>query len=591
MLVSDRYDEAMTRRARAAFLAGRESVGGINPRLERSWRRSRLGGACPEVPANVPFVPIGEEPPRLLIAAEAVVDRYAASLRDTATSIVLADRRARIVGRWTGSRDMTSVLEDAHIAAGFTFTEEAVGTNGLGTALQERTPVVIRGAEHFAEMLHPLTCVGSPILHPVSRHVAGVINIACPTEQANELLLPMVRAIGQEVEHRLYEGTYERERALLERFLRRTWGSSKPVITITNRLVLANPAGARLLEGVEQSMLWEQAACIAKGEDPGPAVLRLGPGDVRVRCHPVEVEQGVAGVMIEVVDTPPSTHHVGTPPSEQPAGVVGRSQAWSHVRAAARDLATATGPALVSGEPGAGKSTVAQLILGAAPDDVSVVDAAMIAMDGTAAWLRRVHTALETGGHVLLTHLDALSPAAARGLAALLDANGHHVARIVGTCGPWHDTTLPRELADRFTAGHVEVPPLRVRHDDIRPLVEHLTQVHAGRAVPWRTSAVQPLLRFPWPGNVRQLANVVRAIVTRPATVEVRAGDLPDDVLAGVSRRPLSRMESVELEAIQAAMVEADGNKRRAAEALGISRSTLYRRLTAYGLDLDHQVF
>ena len=86
---------------------------------------------------------------------------------------------------------------------------------------------------------------------------------------------------------------------------------------------------------------------------------------------------------------------------------------------------------------------------------------------------------------------------------------------------------------------------------------------------------------------MRELAGVLRA--TRGA--EIRVEDLPADLLAQAARVPTTGLQRVEAEAIARALAGCDGNKLEAARALGISRSTLYRKLRAYGLDLEHHAF
>jgi transcriptional regulator of acetoin/glycerol metabolism len=104
--------------------------------------------------------------------------------------------------------------------------------------------------------------------------------------------------------------------------------------------------------------------------------------------------------------------------------------------------------------------------------------------------------------------------------------------------------------------------------------------------------AVQALSRLDWPGNVAALEALVRRLVAhRRGGGYVGAGDLPADVVAGTARRRLAALEQAEAKAILEAMRAAGGNKQRAAESLGIARSTLYRKVRALGLDLSATAF
>jgi transcriptional regulator of acetoin/glycerol metabolism len=102
---------------------------------------------------------------------------------------------------------------------------------------------------------------------------------------------------------------------------------------------------------------------------------------------------------------------------------------------------------------------------------------------------------------------------------------------------------------------------------------------------------VQALGRVDLPGNLRQLESVLHRVAVRRRAGTVTLDDLPPEVRAATHRPHLTAMEQHECELIAKALSDADGNKVAAAEALGISRSTLYRKLEAYGLQLDRRAW
>jgi transcriptional regulator of acetoin/glycerol metabolism len=103
--------------------------------------------------------------------------------------------------------------------------------------------------------------------------------------------------------------------------------------------------------------------------------------------------------------------------------------------------------------------------------------------------------------------------------------------------------------------------------------------------------AIQLLMRMSWPGNVGELRSAVtRTLDTATGTAAVLA-DLPPEIRRAAHRRTLTRFERAEMHAILEALAETGGNKRDAAVLLGISRSTLYRKLQAAGIDLDNTAF
>ena len=139
----------------------------------------------------------------------------------------------------------------------------------------------------------------------------------------------------------------------------------------------------------------------------------------------------------------------------------------------------------------------------------------------------------------------------------------------------------------------IVVPPLRERLEDLPLLLAAFTTqaLPDGASVQWMPDAVQALCRVDWYGNLTSLEALVRRLVTRCTTGYLGAADLPPDLIARASRRRLARLEQAEAQTILVALREAGGNKHKAAESLGIARSTLYRKVRALGLDLTTTAF
>lgn len=93
------------------------------------------------------------------------------------------------------------------------------------------------------------------------------------------------------------------------------------------------------------------------------------------------------------------------------------------------------------------------------------------------------------------------------------------------------------------------------------------------------------LLRARWPGNTAQLVRVLTRTVRHRRTGVVHPEDLPPEVHAH-GRRVLTPLESLERDAIVTSLLDAEGNKTRAAENLGLSRATIYRKIREFGIDV-----
>jgi DNA-binding NtrC family response regulator len=160
------------------------------------------------------------------------------------------------------------------------------------------------------------------------------------------------------------------------------------------------------------------------------------------------------------------------------------------------------------------------------------------------------------------------------------------------------NANLPQEVSEsrfredllfRLNTIEIHLPALRDRRDDIPALAAYFLRRHATRyrkpMAGFDASAMQVLLGHPWPGNIRELDHAVERAVLMAQGDQVRAADLGLR-LAGVAPARLEDLplEDVEKMLIQKALSRYDGNVSRAAQALGLSRSALYRRIASHGL-------
>jgi DNA-binding NtrC family response regulator len=146
------------------------------------------------------------------------------------------------------------------------------------------------------------------------------------------------------------------------------------------------------------------------------------------------------------------------------------------------------------------------------------------------------------------------------------------------------------DLLFRLNTIEIHLPPLRDRREDIPALAMHFLRRHATRYRKqlggFDSGAMQTLLAHPWPGNIRELDHAIERSALLAQGEQVRPGDLG---LRGGTTSAAPRLEDLPLEdvekmLIQKALSRYEGNVSRAAQALGLSRSALYRRIASYGL-------
>ncbi|HUE83010.1 MAG TPA: sigma-54 dependent transcriptional regulator [Pyrinomonadaceae bacterium] len=148
-----------------------------------------------------------------------------------------------------------------------------------------------------------------------------------------------------------------------------------------------------------------------------------------------------------------------------------------------------------------------------------------------------------------------------------------------------------QDLLFRLNTVEIHLPPLRDRREDVAPLAEHFLRQHTERyrrtIMGFSPEAIEALRRHSWPGNVRELDHIVERAVLMSSGSIVTAFDLAlqstadDQFDAQLEEMSLEEAERL---LIKKALARFEGNANRAAEALGLSRSALYRRLQKYGL-------
>jgi sigma-54 dependent transcriptional regulator, acetoin dehydrogenase operon transcriptional activator AcoR len=612
---------------------------GVRREIVMSWRRSLLSGvdaASTDLPRDTDAVP----PDRLLLAARPVIDRLADQLAGTQAWAFLADRECRLVRYVVGDPALTPRLETRGAFPGARFAEDAVGTNGLGTAVEQRRPFIVAGSEHFRTYESGATTAGAPVHDPVTGRLVGLLNVNCTYEQTSELLLPFVTELAQSVEERLLAGASMAERALLEEFVRasRRCGS-RAVVALSEEVFIANATALALLDGADCELLRHWACDAAAEGRERTAGLRLSPDlVVTARCRPLSgtcrplaavvtlaptanpipsaitsalpsaITSVTSTAMQSVTSTSPTSPTTPWPPSTTPvkARRAPRSPAWQRlldqldrldefVQVRAGD-GSGRLPLLLRGERGTGKTTLAHRLHDQAtavrPGAVTILDAA-VAGTWPRDWLGRLRTALaDPAGTVVLRHLDALDPALVEPTASLLASAR---ARLVGTAIEQvdeqatrtgrADLAAPAAVVERFPVV-LDVPPLRERVGDISALVtEIIAELRPEHPRPRCTpEALAALAGGEWPGNVRQLRHVVATALVRSMSCDITVDDLAGGFATVGHGRQLTRLERLERQVIVTALRDVAWDREAAARDLDISRATIYRKMKRFGI-------
>ncbi|MFE1880419.1 sigma-54-dependent Fis family transcriptional regulator [Streptomyces diastatochromogenes] len=555
------------RLARERFLTGRPLPDDVPDDVVAAWRRARFFG----VPHDLKETTTGPARPHesaLLGAARPVLERIAPALGAGGSVLILTDHRLRVL--WTGGS--TPGLEPCT-----DLSEQHVGNNSAALAVRTRHRAEVHGPEHFLDRWQDLSAVSVPVLAPESGQVLGTVTVATglcggfPPHPGAAL----AEAAATAVEAALLARSRTAERVLLDAYRRAAQGPDRAVAVLDGRNRLLSAAAERMLSPQALAALERTALAARHKNTPADDAAEL-PEDAGCTAQMTRVRH--EGAVIGVVAVLHPLADAAVPPVPRPSTttLTGSSIPWRHAVTRALDLAGSREPLLLSGERGTGKTTLARQLPGGSA--AWVVDAA------EGGQLDRIQTELAQGRPVLLRHAERLTQPAVAALNSLLDTHPDALLLVTYTPGTPPGPCLQR-LLDTLAARSVTLPALRERPQDIRELLPALAPRPApGRApLTWSLDALRALEQYPWPGNVAELAHVVRTLTeVRRASGPVRRSELPDQVREGPAARHLSAMEHAERTTILDALRRHGGNKARTAAALGIGRATLYRKLRGY---------
>jgi transcriptional regulator of acetoin/glycerol metabolism len=221
--------------------------------------------------------PLADE---LARAAAPVLKRTEDALVDTTSWLALADSSATVIYEWASSSQLKRELVRADVESGTMLAEPLVGINGVGTALARGAATLVRGAEHANERWRSLACAASPIVHPLTRQLMGVVNITCLVEDQNSHLKITLNSLVDGIQNELASRSRSRHQRLLEAHLRVVRRAAGPVATLdAYTMIVEDSFGAVPLD---RESLWE----VVRAAGPMATEVLL-PSGQRIQMVPV----------------------------------------------------------------------------------------------------------------------------------------------------------------------------------------------------------------------------------------------------------------------------------------------------------------
>ena len=611
----------------------------------RSWQRSRLAGVDPETTVRKKvdetiFRHILAANADLLESSRVIMKELFSSLVSGAGSMILSTAECISLHMETSGRDGDTYPSSK---PGMITTEQLRGTNGIGTCVAERRPIEIIGAEHYLTVGHRWSCSAAPIFDSKNQLIA-VLNVSQLREKYHSHTLGMVRAAAYAISEQL------RLRALLQQ--------QQAIIELLDEgvIVVSRSGEVKLMNSKAASMLGlpapQQGENLYKFMRPSQMLDNILTGDPHIMDQEAQfpLESGSLSCFFSAMSLTREACVVLTFRearrmrgfAARVAGskavytfdrILGDSPPLMEVIDQAKTIARGNTTVLILGESGTGKELFAQSIHNASPRASrpfvavncgalprNLVESELFgyedgAFTGASRTGKPGKFELADGGTIFLDELGEMPMDAQVSLLRLLQ-NGE-VTRIGGKSSRTvsvrviaatnknleeavRQHTFREDLYYRLNVFTLVLPPLRSRMSDIELLAEHFLLKFAGSLGKdvrgFTPGALALLRRYQWPGNIRELENVIERMVHMSQGVpSIDIDVLPANILnhegipGGVPRPAVPRglLSHQEKETIVRALQEAGGNIRATAKALGISRSGLYVKMRRFGLSPD----
>lgn len=567
--------------------------------IAASWQRSAIVS-----PAQLKQAPIltddqldaiRKRSARFMRAALPAVQRAGNLLHRSANMILLCDPDGIVIDQFGDPATMDRGYEN-NLALGGRWSERDIGTNAIGIALQIGRPVQVIGAEHYSQEIHRWSCSATPVRDPVSGRLLGVVNVSWPAEMKRSAVTALSALLGHQAEIVLGQ-QLALERSRLAEIGQQSRIARGPVpLAVLDRNGQPVIASGSATNGFPDEALAAQLGTLL------PDLLETAPEQLEQALTELE-----SSLDVEVVcdGDDPIGLILGRRGSRTLRGrimteldeIAAIGQVMRDICVNAKRLAQGRVPLLIEGEAGVGKTTLAMAMHRAGPNagrPFEVLDCSVLTDDRLRAEMGPGGLADRltlSGGTLCLDRPGAASPEVQKLLPALLERlDLVSEVRIVALCvfSLYEAMTagqFPGDLYFRLAGARLSIPPLRERRDEMLPtlrLVERKKWPDE-RRLDFTASAQERLIAYHWPGNLREMENLIGML-----RVMAPGGRVDHRILPREFHQPQRAGGPTLRDAEHARIIEAldrsQGNLTQAARRLGIARSTLYLKMDSYGI-------
>jgi len=618
----------------------------LRPEIRDSWERSFDYGINPMLRENPyictqnEFLQYKDNAGYLIEASNRVMNSLFEFVAGTGFVVILSDANLCIL-KVIGDTESRTWSDNAHLVEGSLWTEELVGTNAGALSIALAKPVSVFGYEHFCLFSHVAACSCAPIKD--DGRLIGCLGMVAPFSKVSNHTLGMVVAATKHIRSHL---AMEKARRYHE-VIMESMSEGLFTLDLSGNVTYMNENCARIFKLQQQNVLGHNIYDlfghnkenhyfinkITQGRTTTDENFSLAIGretvHCSVTCNPLKnLDSGDGGSVVIVRESNRINRLVrnciGGGAKVTFDDIVGKDPKFLQALKTSKAAATSSSNVLLLGESGTGKDIVAQAMHNASPrknNSYLAINCAALPRDLIASELFGYEDGAFTGarkggnigkfeladqGTIFLDEIGDMPLDIQASLLRVLEEKkvmrlgGNKLipvnVRVIAATNKDLEVEIERnrfrrDLFYRLGVIKITIPPLRERPKDILPLAETFIERICKRfnkpLMKMTPEVVDAFLKYDWPGNVREMQNVIEASIQLAADNFITYDLVNEYFTPKTQPEKSSDMNNVTVAVIEKQMIldslaKHKYNKTEVAKSLGISRRTLYRRLAEY---------
>lgn len=592
----------------------------INERISESWHRCKQANVNPhmnkgqKILSSDIFQDQKKKSEIFLDIAIPQIQNMRKTIDELQMMALLIDPDGYVLSL-SGNKQTLKRAKYINFIEGVKWTEAAVGTNAIGTALQIEEAIMISGTEHYSVASHSWSCAAAPI-HNDDGKLIGVLDFSCPIEFSHPYMLGMVTSIAHAIERECSIRVHQNELHLIHRFLD-VIDSDEQVVICNHRDVIVS-ASKSVRERVSNWSRMKLEDLMQNGLKSKLEVPVYSNDRMIGKC--IYVKENKQG---NVFSTSPFINGITFP------GVIGTSNAFQHTLEEIKLVSPTDASVYVCGETGVGKEYVARSIhensprkngpfiavnCGSLPKELmesELFGYAEGAFTGARRQGYKGKFEQADGGTIFLDEIGEVPPEMQVALLRVLQertvtpiGSSKEVPLNIRIITATHKDLLRlveegkfrQDLYYRLHVYPLYVPSLIERKEDIPYFIQHFCERKNWNVV-FPKSICNQFSQHVWPGNIRELLNVLERIYILSQGREIcekqisfllqtMMGNQHQLALQAENKteHTFNSREKIQRDSMIEALEKTNGNVSLAAKLLDVPRSTFYKRMQKYKL-------